>query len=163
MEIPELEIIECPRIVGVLEDTVLTFHLRFRPFHGEWMSGNACLDLQEFADCLESEGVYEILTCSCGVPECAGRWRGTAVWHRGDDIVWYDLDRKSWVRFRRAQLVAEIDKLKSRLPFHALLGGEGPRLARGALWIEPYTSYRFFRRPARGDRDQEIEVRSLSD
>lgn len=54
--------------------------------------------------------VHGIFSCSCGVPECAGVWRGVIVVHHGDFVLWkayYAKGRKLFL-FDKEQYRTEI-------------------------------------------------------
>lgn len=50
--------------------------------------GEHPVDLFELKRSACEPGERWILTCQCGVTECAGFWRGIEVEHRGDVITW---------------------------------------------------------------------------
>ena len=46
-------------------------------------------DLEELTRSLDVDGEFFILTCWCGVPECAGIADGVAVRHQGNQTRWH--------------------------------------------------------------------------
>lgn len=50
--------------------------------------GNECVDLVELRNSAIGSGGYELLSCSCGIPQCAGFWEPIFVQHDGDYVRW---------------------------------------------------------------------------
>lgn len=46
-------------------------------------------DLGELLSSAQVPGNYFIVTCSCGIPECAGIYEPVRVTHTKDDYVWF--------------------------------------------------------------------------
>src|SRR3954470_16279996 len=42
---------------------------------------------------LEQDGDFQIFSCVCGIPDCAGRAKGVRVQHHQGILDWVDLDR----------------------------------------------------------------------
>jgi len=54
----------------------------------ECVSEGFVVDLRNLVATLKGSGEYEIVTCSCGEPGCAGIWQGIIVFHYYDLIRW---------------------------------------------------------------------------
>lgn len=54
----------------------------------ECISEGVTVDLRELVASMEKSGQYDILTCSCGEPGCAGIWEGVVVIHWPEAIRW---------------------------------------------------------------------------
>lgn len=50
--------------------------------------GEACVDLKQLKESALSSGAYDLLTCGCGEPGCAGFFEPIFVQHVGDCIHW---------------------------------------------------------------------------
>lgn len=46
-------------------------------------------DLEELVRSLDADGKFSILTCWCGVPECAGIYSSVGVHHQGGRVYWH--------------------------------------------------------------------------
>ena len=55
--------------------------------------GEDCVDLNELWSSASTSGGHDILTCGCGLPECAGFWDPVFVSHDGTHVTW-DFDRR---------------------------------------------------------------------
>lgn len=52
------------------------------------LSEGLVVDMRILAASMKGPGEYDILTCSCGEPGCAGVWQGIIVFHYYDLIRW---------------------------------------------------------------------------
>lgn len=72
-------------------------------------------DIIEYDTLLESvkaDGCYMIFSCSCGIPECAGRYNGIKVSHFDNKIEWIDLDTdKRWI-FDKNSLINQLNTVR---------------------------------------------------
>ncbi len=62
--------------------------------------------------------LLELMTCSCGVPGCAGIFEGTYVKHRRFTVEWRDIDSgfpKKFYSFKVADYAAAVDKAKEMM------------------------------------------------
>lgn len=50
--------------------------------------GRYLTSLAALRSSLERDGIYHVLTCTCGVPECAGLETGVMVAHRRGAVEW---------------------------------------------------------------------------
>jgi hypothetical protein len=50
--------------------------------------GEACVDLVDLRKSAIISGAYDLQTCGCGTPQCAGFWDPIFVRHEGDVIRW---------------------------------------------------------------------------
>lgn len=50
--------------------------------------GEDCVDLVDLKRSSLSSGAYDLQTCGCGTPECAGFWEPIFVEHLGDIVRW---------------------------------------------------------------------------
>jgi hypothetical protein len=50
--------------------------------------GNACIDLVDLKSSALSSGAYDLQTCGCGTPQCAGFWEPIFVQHQGNIVKW---------------------------------------------------------------------------
>ena len=53
-------------------------------FEGLWLA----VDLRQLALSLQGDGEFFVLTCTCGVPGCAGLERGVQVIHDNENVQW---------------------------------------------------------------------------
>lgn len=64
---------------------------------------------------LAKKEAITLMTCSCGVPECAGIFDGTLIEVRGNTVEWRDIDSglpKKVYRFVRDLYEAEVSKAR---------------------------------------------------
>lgn len=73
----ELKIEEMPD--GDLDATIVIDGVPF---------GSDCIDLGELRQSALVSGAYDLQTCGCGMPQCAGFWEPIFVQHDGDAIRW---------------------------------------------------------------------------
>jgi len=50
--------------------------------------GDDCVDLYELKRSALGSGAYDLQTCGCGVPQCAGFWEPIFVQHDGEIVRW---------------------------------------------------------------------------
>lgn len=104
--------------------------------------GDDCVDLAELRKSAIVSGAYDLQTCGCGTPQCAGFWEPIFVQHDGDVIRWEfdgrhhpvpikddDDDAKLTVvryEFDRMQYISEIREKFAWLTKHKDRGSLGP-------------------------------------
>jgi hypothetical protein len=91
-----------------------------------WMQGSLVVAINRarpytadevvLADCfyesLEHDGDFQIFSCVCGVPACAGRAKGVRVHHRQEVVEWVDLDREQAWRFDRVRIERDVARVR---------------------------------------------------
>lgn len=102
--------------------------------------GDSCIDLVDLKNSAIISGAYDIQTCGCGTPQCAGFWEPIFVQHE-EDIVRWEFDslyhpsvvddesiEMSVVRyeFDRTQYINEIQSKFSWLKVHPNRNSLGP-------------------------------------
>lgn len=114
--------------------------------------GEACVDLKQLKESAISSGAYDLLTCGCGEPGCAGFFEPIFVQHVGDCIHWecntryYPIVRKgediesSILRyeFDRTQYVQEIRATFDWLRRHPHRDSLGPHGFDASLFDAPF-------------------------
>lgn len=61
---------------------------------------------------LEQDGDFQIFSCVCGMPGCAGRAKGIRVQHRQGVVEWLDLDREQAWQFERVRIDRELAQVR---------------------------------------------------
>lgn len=91
-----------------------------------------CIDPAQLRDSALGSGSFSLLTCGCGIPECAGIFEPVFVAHRADTVIWECSDefypsvneseptqsRTLRYIFSRAQYVDAVRDMFQRLRFH---------------------------------------------
>jgi len=99
------------------------------------------IDLSELVESLKASSDCFIITCDCGIPQCAGIFQGIKVKHNADEIEWritqpikahYTFSRKEYTEALEMLLTTLVDKNldsdlgcnSNKLDFHKSILGE---------------------------------------
>jgi hypothetical protein len=102
--------------------------------------GEDCVDLVDLKRSALGSGAYDLQTCDCGTPRCAGFWEPIFVEHFGDIVRWEFDDRYHPIvrdedeteltvtryEFNRKQYITEIQEKFKCLRNHPRKGSLGP-------------------------------------
>src|SRR5882672_7256533 len=75
---------------------------------------------------LERDGDFQIFSCVCGMPDCAGRPKGIRVHHRKGIVEWTDLDREQSWRLERVRIDRDLARVRDDVHmFKRFFAGKG--------------------------------------
>lgn len=94
---------QSPKRTSLVTTNILEFGLKTYPHDGaDFVVVELCVDgdaladfsyyatdLEELTRSLDTDGKFCILTCWCGVPECAGIYSSVGVRHQGGRVYWH--------------------------------------------------------------------------
>lgn len=93
---------------------------------GQSISHGYVIDMQAVVASFAAPGDYFLLTCSCGVPECAGLFQPIHVAHLGDGIIHWHIEQPEPEREFYFSAGQAIHSLLTGLRKASTLGGAGP-------------------------------------
>jgi hypothetical protein len=76
---------------------LLTRQLRI---DGKAFNEKFAIDMEQLSNSCKFSGEFEILTCSCGIANCAGIYEGILVLHQDDTIIWNVPNPISWPTYQ---------------------------------------------------------------
>jgi hypothetical protein len=81
-----------------------------------------------FFSSLERDGYFQIFSCVCGMPDCAGRPQGIRVQHRQGIVEWTDLDREQNWQLERVSIDRDLARVRDDVHmYRRFFAGKGIR------------------------------------
>jgi hypothetical protein len=84
--------------------------------HGEKpYSESDIVSIDALLESFETDGVYFIFSCSCGIPACGGWEDGIRVSHQGQIIKWEDLGNNRTWYFDKKQIKDDLKTIRKEV------------------------------------------------